>query len=114
MTGQALGVAIRIMSNDSFFDGIVIRPNRIIVLTAGARRLLRLLRLRLLWLRRWLWRRAGEERLDGSWNIFIFAFLGRRGGEGRGNMKTRRGFRGGLGWPRNAGSGLDIDHRVGV
>jgi hypothetical protein len=68
MTGRALGVAVRIMSNDSFFGGIVIRPNRIIVLTTGVRRLLRL---RLLWLRRWLWRRVDEERLDGSWNIFI-------------------------------------------
>jgi hypothetical protein len=97
------------MSHDGFSDRIVIRSNGIIILTASADRLwwLRLLRRRGRG-------RVGEEGLNGSLNIFIFAFLGLVGGDRSGNMKIRQCFRWGLWWPRNAGGWLDIDNRVSI
>jgi hypothetical protein len=114
MTRRALRVVVRIMSNDGFSDGIVIRPNRIVVLTAGAGWLLWLSLLWLSLLRRRGWGSVGEERLNGSLNILIFAFLGLLGGDRSGNMKIRQCLSSSLWRPRNSRSGLGFNNRVSI
>ena len=58
-------VVVWVVADNSLADRVVVRSNRIIVLTTGANRLFWLLLL-LLWLRRWWWWRRIEERVDGS------------------------------------------------